>query len=126
MNDAAPETDFERALHEHLDAIVARDVARFEATLGEDVVTVDGSGAVTRGTGAVLASHASWFSTPEPWTFRYEIVLVRETASSGFALLRVTYEQGSALSRFLLSLVFARDAHGAHKFVYDQNTPLVR
>lgn len=120
-----PATDFQHALQEHMDAIVARDVARFEATLGDDVVTVDGSGGITRGTAAVLASHASWFGTPEPWTFRYETVLARETVSSGFALLRVTYEQNGVSSRFLLSVIFERDARGVFRFVYDQNTPLV-
>ena len=115
---------FEHALREHLDAIVARDLARFEATLGDGVVTVDGSGHITRGTAAVLASHAAWFGAPEPWTFRYDVELVRETASSGFALLSVTYEQGGVSSRFLLSVIFERDAAGAFPFAYDQNTPL--
>jgi len=117
---------FRDALGEHLGALRARDAERFGATLGDDVVVVDGTGAVKRGTAEVLRSHAEWFSMPDPWTFDYEIVLTRETPGSGLALLDVTYRHtpDAEPARFLLSLVFERDAAGAFKFVYDQNTPL--
>jgi len=123
---AAAETAFRDALDEHLAALQARDVARFAATLGEDVVVVDGGGEIKRGTEAVLDSHAEWFALPVRWRFDYEVVLTRETASSGLALLRVTYthEPGAEAVRFLLSLVFERDEGEVFKFVYDQNTPL--
>jgi ketosteroid isomerase-like protein len=112
------------ALDEHLGALRAKDAARFAATLGADVAVVDGKGRVTRGTEAVLRSHAEWFAAPEPWTFDYEVVLAREAA--GLALVDVTYRHtpDAAPARFLLSLVFERDAAGGWKFVYDQNTPL--
>jgi ketosteroid isomerase-like protein len=117
---------FRDALGEHLAALQARDVERFAATLGADVVVVDGSGAISRGTDAVLRSHAEWFAAPEPWTFDYEILFTRETPSSGLALIDATYRHtpDAEPARFLLSLVFERDADGAFKFVYDQNTPL--
>ena len=117
---------FRGALDEHLAALQARDVARFAATLGEGAVVVDGGGELKRGTDAVLESHAEWFALPVRWRFDYEVVLTRETASSGLALLRVSYthEPGAEPVRFLLSLVFERDEGGAFKFVYDQNTPL--
>ena len=117
---------FQAALDEHLAALQARDAERFAATLGNDVVVVDGRGTTTRGTDAVLRSHADWFAAAEQWSFLYRIVFTRETAMSGLALLEVTYRhtpQADA-SRFLLSLVFERDASGAFRFVYDQNTPL--
>lgn len=117
---------FQAALDEHLAALQARDAERFAATLGDDVVVVDGRGAITHGTDAVLRSHAGWFAAPEQWSFLYRILFARETATSGLALLEVTYRhtpQADA-ARFLLSLVFERDAAGAFKFVYDQNTPL--
>jgi ketosteroid isomerase-like protein len=117
---------FREALSEHLGALQARDAERFAATLGHDAAVVDGAGNVTRGTATVLASHAEWFASPEPWTFEYEVVLERETPSSGLALVAATYRHTPAAepARFLLSLVFERDAGGAFKFVYDQNTPL--
>jgi ketosteroid isomerase-like protein len=119
---------FREALDEHLAALCARDAERFAATLGDDAVVVDGTGTITRGTEAVLQSHAEWFAMPEPWTFAYDIIFARETEFSGLALLDVTYRhtQADEPARFLLSLVFERDADGAFKFVYDQNTPLPR
>ena len=117
---------FRAALDEHLAAIQARDAARFAATLGDDVIVVDGAGNVVRGTDAVLASHAAWFAIPERWSFAYEVRAVRESEGLGLALLDVTYRHTaeSAPSRFLLSLVFERDRNGRYRFVYDQNTPL--
>ena len=125
MTALARGASFKEALDEHLGALAARDVDRFEATLAADVAVVDGKGTITRGIDAVLRSHAEWFGVPERWSFDYEIVLTRETASSGFALLDVTYRHSpeSEPSRFLLSLLFERDADGIFKFVYDQNTP---
>ena len=112
------------ALDEHLGALRAKDAERFAATLGTDVVVVDGKGALVRGTDAVLRSHREWFASADPWTFDYEVVLVREPA--GLALIDVTYRHtpDASPNRFLLALVFERDAAGAWKFVYDQNTPL--
>lgn len=117
---------FEAALDDHLEALCARDVNPFAVTLGDDATTIDGSGTITRGTEAVLRSHAEWFAVPERWRFDYDIVFTRETEYSGLALLDVRYRHTPAdePSRFLLSLVFERDATGAFKFVYDQNTPL--
>jgi uncharacterized protein (TIGR02246 family) len=123
---ATTSATFREALDEHLAALQARDVERFAATLGDDVAVVDGKGAITRGTEAVLASHAAWFDAPDAWRFDYEIVLTRELGSAAFALIDVTYRNTpqSAPARFLLSLVFERDPAGAWKFVYDQNTTL--
>ena len=117
---------FREALDEHLGALQARDVERFAATLGDDAAVVDGAGIIKRGTGEVLRSHAEWFAMPEPWAFAYEIVFTRDTPSSGLALIDCTYRHtpDAEPARFLLSLVFERDADGAFKFVYDQNTPL--
>lgn len=117
---------FREALDEHLSALRAKDVRRFSATLGDDVSVVDGAGRVTRGTDAVVRSHAEWFAAREPWTFDYELVCTREAAGMGFALIDVTYREapGAPAARFLLSLVFEREPGGAWKFVYDQNTPL--
>ena len=119
-------TSFCAALDEHLSALQARDAARFAATLGDDVVVVDGAGAVKRGTADVLRAHAEWFASPDRWRFDYELVLARESAHVGLALIDVTYRQKAEASpsRFLLSLVFERDGQGEFKFVYDQNTPL--
>jgi ketosteroid isomerase-like protein len=127
VTSAAPATSaFREALDEHLAALQARDAARFAATLGDDAAVVDGGGAITRGTDAVLRSHAEWFDAPEPWTFAYELVLARETPTAGLALIDVTYRHtpDAEPARFLLSLVFERGADGAYKLVYDQNTPL--
>ena len=112
------------ALDEHLGALRAKDAARFAATLGDDVVVVDGKGTIARGTDTVLRSHAEWFGAREPWTFDYEVVMARETA--GLALVEVIYRHtpDAAPARFLLSLVFECTADGGWKFVYDQNTPL--
>ncbi|HEY0615546.1 MAG TPA: nuclear transport factor 2 family protein [Candidatus Elarobacter sp.] len=117
---------FRDALDEHLGALRARDVDRFAATLGTDAAVVDGAGVLTRGTAEVLRSHAEWFRSPDPWTFDYEVIFARETASAGLALIEATYRHtpDAEPARFLLSLVFERDAAGAFTFVYDQNTPL--
>jgi ketosteroid isomerase-like protein len=119
-------TAFRSALHEHLSALQAKNVHRFAATLGRDVTVVDGRGGVLGGTAAVLESHAAWFAASDPWSFDYDIVMLRELAGAGLALLDVTYrERPSATpARFLLSLVFERNSDGAWKFVYDQNTSL--
>lgn len=124
-NDARGERTFGAALTEHLGALQAKDAERFGATLGEDVVVVDGAGAMKRGRDVVLRSHAEWFASSDPWTFEYEVVLVREMRDAALALIDVTYRHRPELepARFLLSLVFARDANGEWKFVYDQNTP---
>lgn len=123
---ATESTAFRAALDEHLAALQARDAARFAATLGEDVAVVDGAGTITRGTDAVLRSHAEWFASPDPWRFDYELVFARETETSGLALIEVTYRHTPQAepARFLLSLVFERGADGSFRFVYDQNTPL--
>jgi ketosteroid isomerase-like protein len=124
---ATPATSaFREALDEHLAALQARDVERFAATLGANAAVVDGSGAIKRGTDAVLRSHADWFAMPEQWMFAYELLFTRETQSSGLALIEATYRHtpDAEPARFLLSLLFERDADGAFKFVYDQNTPL--
>ena len=117
---------FRAALDEHLGALRARDADRFAATLGDHVAVVDGGGVITRGTAEVLRSHAEWFASPDRWVFDYRIVMTRETPSSGLAVLDVTYRHtpDGEPARFLLSLLFERDAEGAFKFVYDQNTPL--
>ncbi len=117
---------FRDALGEHLGALQARDAGRFGATLGDDVVVIDGAGSVTRGREEVLRSHAGWFASEDPWTFAYELVLARETSDAALAVIDVTYRQTPRHepARFLLSLLFARDANGAWRFVYDQNTPL--
>ncbi len=124
MSAATTAAGLRAALDEHLGALRAKDAERFAATLGADVVVVDGKGAITRGTDAVLRSHAEWFALSDPWAFDYEVVLTREPA--GLALVDVTYRHTPAAppARFLLSLVFERDPAGAWKFVYDQNTPL--
>jgi uncharacterized protein (TIGR02246 family) len=118
--------NFSEALDEHLGALQAKDVARFAATLGDDATVVDGRGARTRGTAAVLQSHAEWFAAPEPWSFEYDVIFTRVFEGAALALIDVTYRHTPAASpaRFVLSLVFARDAAGGWKFVYDQNTPL--
>ena len=120
------EQTFGAALAEHLGALQAKDAVRFGATLDDDVVVVDGAGALKRGRDDVLHSHAEWFASADPWRFDYDIVLVREMRDAALALIDVTYRHRPELepARFLLSLVFARDANGAWKFVYDQNTPL--
>lgn len=117
---------FRAALDEHLAALQARDIARFAATLGDDVMVIDGKGAITRGTEAVRASHAAWFAMPERWTFDYTVIATRENDGWGFALLDVTYRHVPDVNanRFLLSLAFEADARGTYRFVFDQNTPL--
>lgn len=120
-------TSFETALQEHLDALRARDIERFAATLSHDdalcVVAPDGTR--TTGFAAVRDAHAGWFAAPERWTFepaeRWRFV----TDTMGLVLLEVRYRNGpdAQPSRFLLSLAFANE-HGTWRFVYDQNTPL--
>jgi hypothetical protein len=69
--------DFSEGLHEHLDALQAKDLARFAATLGDDVTVIDGRGGRTHGTASVLQSHAEWFAAAEPWTFEYGVIFTR-------------------------------------------------
>ena len=123
---ATATTAFRAALEEHLAAIVARDARRFAATLGDDVLVIDGKGAITRGSDAVLASHAAWFAMPERWSFDYDVIATRENDGWGFALLDVTYRHtpDAEPNRFLLSLAFERAGDGTYRFVFDQNTPL--
>lgn len=118
---------FHDALEEHLNALQAKDVERFGNTLGDDVIVVDGKGALVRGTDAVCTSHAEWFRMADPWRFNYDVVFTRELgASAGLALLDVTYRHtpDAQPARFMLSLVFERETSGRWSFVYDQNTPL--
>ncbi|MBD5654914.1 MAG: DUF4440 domain-containing protein, partial [Candidatus Eremiobacteraeota bacterium] len=81
---------FRAALDEHLAALQAKDVARFGATLGDEVLVIDGRGERKRGTEVVLASHADWFAI-SGWTFDYDEVLIREFQGAALALLTVTY-----------------------------------
>lgn len=115
---------FRDALHDHLDALCARDVARFTATLAPDVVTIDGRGGERRGS-AVADAHARWFASAA-WTFEYAERFVREFGGGGVAVVDVTYRDapGVPAVRFVLSLVFERDATGAWRLLYDQNTTL--
>ncbi|HEY4439031.1 MAG TPA: nuclear transport factor 2 family protein [Candidatus Elarobacter sp.] len=117
---------FEAALVEHLSALQARDVERFGATLGEHVTVVDGQGTITDGRDEVLQSHAEWFAMPVGWRFDYTVLVTRELADAGLALIDVAYRHGEDAepSRFLLSLLFERTS-GGWRFVYDQNTPLI-
>jgi uncharacterized protein (TIGR02246 family) len=126
LNTSRVLTSFPDALREHLGALQARDAERFAATLGRDVVVIDGRGSLRSGTGAVVAAHAEWFASSDSWTFAYEIVITREFTGAGLALLDVTYRArpGAPPNRFLLSLVFEREPDGSWKFVYDQNTTL--
>jgi hypothetical protein len=48
---------------------------------------------VRSGSAAVLAAHAEWFAASDPWSFDYEIVVLREFAGAGLALLDVTYRE---------------------------------
>jgi uncharacterized protein (TIGR02246 family) len=115
---------FADALVEHLAALQARDIERFARTIGDDVTVVDGGGTIVSGKDAVIAAHAQWFSSDDAWSFDATVVLTREFGDAGLALLDVSYRNTpqAPASRFLLSLVFVRDAAGAWQFVYDQNT----
>jgi uncharacterized protein (TIGR02246 family) len=117
-------TTFRRALDEHLGAIQSKDLVRFASTLGDNVTVVDGAGRITQGTDRVLRSHAAWFADPDPWTFAYDVMYLRDLGTAGLALIDVTYHQRPEAppSRFLLSLVFVRESDGTWRFVYDQNT----
>jgi ketosteroid isomerase-like protein len=123
MNDGS----FRSALDEHLAALQERDIVRFAATLGEQVMVVDGAGRLLEGREVVVRSHADWFASPDRWTFRYSVRNIRDFGCAAFALIEVAYQQSSAAApvEFLLLLVFERTPGGAWRFVYDQNTPLV-
>ena len=114
------------ALVEHLGALQARDLERFAATLGQDVMVVDGRGTIREGRETVLAAHADWFASPDRWRFDYVVRRMYDSENAGLALIEVTYHQtpDAAEQRFLLALYFARDDGGSWRFLYDQNTPL--
>ena len=125
MTAATTAAGLRAALDEHLGALRAKDAERFAATLGTDVVVVDGKGALVRGTrgGAALAPRVVRLRRPVDVRLRGR---ARARSRPGLALIDVTYRHSTdaAPARFLLALVFERDAAGAWKFVYDQNTPL--
>lgn len=118
-------TPFLAALNEHIRAIQARDLARFAATVtgGDDVRLIGPGGSQLIGREAILGAHRDWFASGA-FTFRPRVVWHRETEEMGLALLDVEYaDPGGMPTRFLLSLVFVREADGAFRLVYDQNTP---
>ncbi len=116
---------FETALNAHLAAISARDIVAFSETVSCDAYArvIGPDGTATIGYEAIVAAHRGWFESGAAWTFEPSIVLCRSSEALGFALLEVAYLEGTAQRRFLLSLIFTREA-GVWKLFYDQNTPL--
>lgn len=119
---------FAIALHEHLDALDARDAERFARTVSRPgpVCVVGPRGVVTEGFAHILDAHRAWFAEPERWSFQWREVWRRSGEDFGVALLDVTYRNvaDEAPVRFMLSLVFAREDDGEWRLIYDQNTPL--
>jgi ketosteroid isomerase-like protein len=116
---------FAEALSEHLDAIAARDLGRFAATLARspEVRVVGPDGSAIAGHDAILDAHRGWFAAPEPWTFEPDVLIARDGGDLGFALLDVRYADGGGPRRFYLTLVFVREG-GTWRLLYDQNTTI--
>lgn len=128
MKESALQTGFEAALHDHLDAIHARDLPALAATVDvHDVVLVAANGEVAFGRDEFLRRHEEWFRS-ESWSIEAETLHVREAGELATALLRLRYRDRRADGVLteepsILSLVFRR-RDGRWLMVQDQNTPI--
>lgn len=106
-----------------MDAIDARDIDRFAATIAaNDARFAGGNGHIIEGKENVVAAHREWFMN-EAWTFEPEVLWTREEAGAGWALTRVHYTESGNARDFLLLFLFVNE-DGVWKLVYDQNTPI--
>jgi ketosteroid isomerase-like protein len=119
---------FREALRVHLEAIQARDLAAFAATLPEEtLVLITSDGRLVRRVSEVLQMHAAWFGNPH-WILDATEVHVEEAPALGVALLRLDYREtppGGAPVRQLsyLTVIFRREGE-RWVLVQDQNTPV--
>ncbi len=117
---------FRDALEQHLDAIRGRDLEALAATLSDDLVLVQSSGKVVRGTREFLALHRDWFHS-DRWRIETSLVEVFEAGDQALAVLNLTYHEprdGAPPVReeSVLSLGFTR-RDGRWRMIFDQNTP---
>lgn len=121
-------TPFEAALHEHLEAIRARDLDALAGTLDpHDLVLIAANGEVAFGRDEFLRRHEEWFRS-KTWSIETETLHRREAGELATALLRLRYRDrppdGAAIDEpSILALVF-RERDGRWLLVQDQNTPI--
>lgn len=111
---------FAEVLEEHLGAIQRRDLEAYGRTLAEDVLMVLPGGRLCSGRDAVIEFHRNWFGE-SGWTWTATSRQVRESATSGTAMLNVTYRDEDGESRLVVTLTFI-DRGDGFRLVLDQNT----
>jgi ketosteroid isomerase-like protein len=113
---------FDAALQAHLEAVQARDLAAFEATItrasGMTLIFPDGRALGTRR--EVLDLHREWFAEAG-WTWEPEVVTTTVGTDLAYALVRYRYGDPAGSRENWLSLVFRLEA-GKWRLVHDQNT----
>jgi uncharacterized protein (TIGR02246 family) len=114
--------EFERAVDDHLEAIRARNLPAFAASLARDVTLVGTSGEITRGYDAAVEAHRAWFGDAG-WTLTPHVVQIAVRPETAWALVRVGYAAAGTTTEFMLLLLFARE-DGEWKLTYDQGTAI--
>ena len=121
---------FQEALDLHLKAICGRDIEAYKAFLSDKtpVILIFASGAMLKGTKAVLDFHAEWFGDAN-WTWTPDVIDTLVMGDSAYALLRTTYsdidEEGNPFTNeSYVSLLFVLEGQ-EWILVRDQNTKII-
>jgi len=124
------ESGFDAALAAHLAAIERRDWPAFEATLtrADSLTLVLPNGRLSQRRADFAKAMQAWLADPD-WRWQLRPVSRHASAHTGVAMFEVDYSDVDAKGeryalRYLLGLVFSREADGQWRLVHDQNTPL--
>lgn len=118
---------FEEGLQLHLNALINKDIAKFEPTVDDSVVCIlpDGDTIITKP--EFIEFHKNWFSKKN-WELNYTILKTNSVGNFGYAWLQYQYiekdDRGEVLEAYnnnYLSLLFKRSENG-WQLVHDQNT----
>ena len=115
---------FDKALKRHLDAILAKDLEAYQATLtgSDDLFLIFPGGALIDSTEAVVDFHRQWFEDAE-WIMEPEIIKTIQGNDQATALLRYQYrDSADAEPRTSWLVLVFRLEDGQWRLVHDQNT----
>jgi uncharacterized protein (TIGR02246 family) len=121
----AAEAAFGEDLAKHLQAIAARDLDEFDATVADEVVLVTADGDVITGREPFLERHREWFATPG-WKLDVKELHRRVGADLATCVLALDYRpdgDGGRVVPSVLHLTFVRRGE-RWLMAEDQNTPV--
>lgn len=123
-------SDFELLLQRHLNAIQARDLKAYAATItrGDTLYLVLPNGKLIPNRSGVLDYHRHWFADTS-WKMRFERLRTLVGQDSAVVFFHTIYDgngdDGKPMhSEGYLTMTFRREAQG-WALIHDQNTPIV-